>query len=94
MTILSRAFHSILQTMVYTAPRMYKKKLLNQAQEETNKDHGLIITSKEVNKNNSAIDLETECPRCHDIMTLSSTFDKMCYTCEECSFLLALNHSL
>ena len=48
----------------------------------------------EVNKNNLAIDLETECPRCHDIMTLCSDFDKLCYTCEECSFLLALNHSL
>jgi len=68
-------------------------KLLTQAQEETNKDNGLIITSKEVNKN-LAIDLEAECPRCHDIMKLYSDFDKLCYMCEECSFLLALNHSL
>ena len=72
---------------------MCKKRLLNQAEEETNKDNGLIITLKEVNKNNFAIDLETECPRCHDIMTLSSNLDKLCYTCKECSFLLALNHS-
>ena len=61
--------------------------------EKTNKDD-IVITSKEVDKNKFAIDLETECPRCHDIMTLCSNFGKLCYTCEECSFLLALNHSL
>ena len=80
--------------MVCTRLRMCKRRLLTQAQEETNKDNGLIITPKEENKNNLAIDLETECPRYHDIMTLCSDFDKLCYTCEECSFLLALNHSL
>ncbi len=72
--------------------RMCKTRLLTQTQEKTNKDD-IVITSKEVNKNKFAIDLETECPRCHDIMTLCSNFDKLCYTCEEYSFLLALNHS-
>ena len=69
---------------------MCKKRLLNQAQEETNKDNGLIITSKEENNNNVAIDQEIECPRCHDIMTLYSDFDKLCYMCEECTFLVAI----
>jgi hypothetical protein len=73
---------------------MCKRRLLTQAQEETNNDRGLIITSKEVNKNNFAIDPETEFPRCHEIMTLCFNIVILCYTCEECSFLLALNHSL
>jgi hypothetical protein len=38
------------------------------------------------------IEHEIECPRCHDIMTLSSSeFDKLGYFCEECSFSLYLN---
>ncbi|MGA9153069.1 MAG: hypothetical protein WBZ36_21030, partial [Candidatus Nitrosopolaris sp.] len=68
--------------MVCTRLRMCKRRLLTQAQEKTNKDD-IVITSKEVNKNKFAIDLETECTRCHDI-TLCSDFDKLCYTCEEC----------
>ena len=36
------------------------------------------------------IDHEIECPRCHDIMILSSEFDRLGYFCEECSFLLYL----
>ncbi len=27
---------------------------------------------------------EIECPRCYDIMTLSSDFDKLGYFCQEC----------
>jgi hypothetical protein len=38
------------------------------------------------------IEHEIECPRCHDIMTLSSSeFDKLGYFCQECSFSLYLN---
>ena len=33
---------------------------------------------------------EIECPRCFDIMTLSSEFDRLGYFCECCSFLLYL----
>ena len=29
---------------------------------------------------------EIECPRCNDIMNLSSDFDRLCYFCEECNF--------
>lgn len=34
---------------------------------------------------------EIECPRCYDIMTLSSNFDKLGYTCQECDLLLIMN---
>ncbi|HZD36417.1 MAG TPA: hypothetical protein VE130_14535 [Nitrososphaeraceae archaeon] len=34
------------------------------------------------------LDLETECPRCHEIMELQSSFDKLMYSCDNCSFIL------
>jgi hypothetical protein len=34
------------------------------------------------------LDTEIECPRCNDIMELCSSFDKLVYSCESCSFLL------
>jgi late competence protein required for DNA uptake (superfamily II DNA/RNA helicase) len=34
------------------------------------------------------LDNEIECPRCNDAMELCSTFDKLVYSCETCSFLL------
>ena len=34
------------------------------------------------------VDNEIECPRCDDIMELSSSFDKLVYTCENCSIIL------
>jgi hypothetical protein len=34
------------------------------------------------------LDSEMECPRCHEIMELQSSFDKLLYSCEACSFLL------
>ena len=36
------------------------------------------------------IDHEIECPRCHDVMILSSEFYRLGYSCEKCSFLLYL----
>ena len=36
------------------------------------------------------IEQEIECPRCHDIMTLSSDFDKLLFVCQECDLLLML----
>jgi hypothetical protein len=42
----------------------------------------------DINDNkNIEIEHEIECPRCHDIMTLSSKFDKL-HFCDECSFSL------
>jgi hypothetical protein len=37
------------------------------------------------------IEQEIECPRCYDIMTLSSDFDKLYYFCQECNLSLLIN---
>jgi hypothetical protein len=34
------------------------------------------------------LDIEMECPKCHDIMEVCSSFDKLMYSCESCSFIL------
>ena len=39
---------------------------------------------------NNELEHEIECPRCNDIMNLSSDFDRLCYFCEECNFFLFL----
>ena len=36
------------------------------------------------------VEQEIECPRCNDIMTLTSDFDKLGYFCQECDFLLVM----
>jgi hypothetical protein len=36
----------------------------------------------------SELDIETECPRRHEVMELHSDFDVLAYFCENCSFLL------
>ena len=33
---------------------------------------------------------EIECPRCNDIMTLTSDFDRLGYVCQECDLLLVM----
>jgi len=45
----------------------------------------------EVKSSNREVDQEMGCPRCHDIMTLRSEFDRLGYVCEECDFLLYFN---
>jgi hypothetical protein len=37
-----------------------------------------------------SIDQEIECPRCSDIMTLSSDFDRLGYICQGCDLLLVM----
>jgi late competence protein required for DNA uptake (superfamily II DNA/RNA helicase) len=37
------------------------------------------------------IETEIECPRCHDVMVLSSDFDRLCYFCQECNLSLLIN---
>ena len=49
-----------------------------------------IAETKDESKN-VAVDQEIECPRCNDMMTLQSDFDRIYYHCEECDFLLSLN---
>ena len=34
------------------------------------------------------LDMEMECPWCHEIVDLQSSFDKLMYCCDGCSFLL------
>ena len=43
---------------------------------------------KEGNDTKAAKDIEQEieCPRCYDVMTLSSNFDSLGYVCQECDF--------
>ena len=45
---------------------------------------------EEEDKTTNDIEQEIECPRCHDIMTLSSDFDKLLYVCQECDLLLMM----
>jgi transposase-like protein len=51
-----------------------------------------IEEEEERNDTKAAKDLEQEieCPRCYDVMTLSSNFDSIRYVCHECDFLLVM----
>jgi hypothetical protein len=66
------------------------KELLLQYQEHVNP---LQNEGKE-DENNGVIhndtEQEIECPRCHDIMALSSEFDRLSYVCQECNLSLLL----
>jgi phage FluMu protein Com len=67
-------------------------KLLAEVQKDPSQRSEYIEQIKEEKKNNNLeIEHEIECPRCHDIMTLSSQFDTLCYLCDECDFHLNLN---
>jgi ribosomal protein S27AE len=50
-----------------------------------NKDTANINDNKKIE-----IEHEIECPRCNDIMTLSSEFDRLCYLCGVCNFSLQI----
>lgn len=36
------------------------------------------------------VETEIECPRCYDIMTMSSDFDRLLYICQECDLSLVM----
>lgn len=65
------------------------KELLLQHQEHTNP---LQIEEEYEEKRiiHNDIEQEIECPRCHDIMALSSDFDRLSYVCQECNLSLLL----
>ena len=42
-------------------------------------------------RTSTELDHEIECPRCYDIMTLSSDFDKLYYFCQECNLSVLIN---
>jgi formamidopyrimidine-DNA glycosylase len=39
---------------------------------------------------NMMIQQEIECPRCYDVMSLSSDFDRLIYFCKECKLSLVM----
>jgi hypothetical protein len=90
-------FHSILGMTYLPSATMTKNrsksKLLTQVQEEEISQPSESITQIEEknNNNNLGVEHEIECPRCHDIMTLQSEFDRLGYVCEECYFLVYFN---
>jgi hypothetical protein len=65
--------------------------------EVLNEEHGQSydavtqINEEEKNNDNLGVGHEIECPRCHDIMTLQSEFDRLGDVCQECDFLLYFN---
>jgi Zn finger protein HypA/HybF involved in hydrogenase expression len=48
--------------------------------------HGIV--EHEEDHKLQELEHEIECPRCHDIMTLSAEFDSLYYICEGCDFSL------
>ena len=51
----------------------------------------LNLQEKEINEEKvKEMEQEIECPRCSDIMTLSSEYDRLGYVCQECDLLLIM----
>ena len=48
------------------------------------------LQDSEENETIKNIEQEIECPRCYDIMSLSSDFDKLLYFCQECGLSLVM----
>jgi hypothetical protein len=63
------------------------KMLASQLENIDDKDRSGQVATVDI-----TIEQEIECPRCHDIMTLHSEFDRLGYLCEECDFSLHLSH--
>jgi hypothetical protein len=77
---------------------MSKELLLQQQQRQEQVDHNPLQNEKQADEDNKgekrmSLDLEQEieCPRCYDIMALSSDFDRLCYFCQECNLSLFIN---
>ena len=71
--------------MMITSESIMNKKLLLETQSRLSPELE-EIREEENNQMNRNIEQEIECPRCYDIMTLSSEFDRLGYFCEVCSF--------
>jgi hypothetical protein len=54
---------------------------LHEEEEQQDESNDQIIKSMEQ---------EIECPRCSDIMTLTSDFDRLLYLCQECDLSLIM----
>jgi hypothetical protein len=66
------------------------KELLLQHQEHVNPLQIEKEEGEEKRVIHNDIEQEIECPRCHDIMALSSDFDRLSYVCQECNLSLLL----
>jgi hypothetical protein len=53
-------------------------------------DHDLQKEEENDDQMLKNVEQEIECPRCYDIMTLTSDFDKLGYFCQECDLLLVM----
>jgi hypothetical protein len=53
-------------------------------------DLDLLIEEENQDQKMKNVEQEIECPRCNDIMTLSSDFDSLGYICQECDLLLVM----
>jgi hypothetical protein len=62
-----------------------KTRVVDERAETTEK---IGLSHQKEDSPHSELDMETECPRCHEIMELHSDFDVLAYYCESCSFLL------
>ncbi|HET6716717.1 MAG TPA: hypothetical protein VFG90_06270 [Nitrososphaeraceae archaeon] len=50
------------------------------------------LNSQDIEEDQTTKDIEQEieCPRCYDVMALSSEFDKLLYFCQECGLSLVM----
>jgi hypothetical protein len=78
---------------------MSEELLLQQPQQQQQQlaDPMPLQYDKETGNNNREnkmlqdLEQEIECPRCYDIMSLSSNFDSMCYFCQGCDLSLSIH---
>jgi hypothetical protein len=80
--------------------KMMSEELLlqrSQRQQQQQVDPNLLQYEKETEDNKGEkkilqdLEQEIECPRCYDMMSLSSDFDSLCYHCQECNLSLLIN---
>ena len=77
---------------------MSKELLLQQSQQQQQQlaNPTPLIYEKETEDNKREkkmlqdLEQEIECPRCYDIMSLSSDFNGLCYFCQECNLSLLM----
>jgi len=78
---------------------MSKELLLQHPQQQEQRqlaDPTPLIYEKETEDNQREkktlqdLEQEIECPRCYDIMSLSSDFNGLCYFCQECNLSLLI----
>ena len=69
----------------------------SQRQQQQQVDPNLLQYEKETEDNKGEkkilqdLEQEIECPRCYDMMSLSSDFDSLCYHCQDCNLSLLIN---